>query len=145
MRNIKGFLRHFYFWSWYLLENGLENGEGGGRKQWDIEKRDANNNYFIFNFWFFQRKGNPKSWSLSLEVVDKDCIFCLAEVESALKPYQHATWSVCVCVFVYGYMFLVWEYFVYTHRMGVCVLTRICVCIQLYPVWLADMPRMPLL
>lgn len=100
MRNIKGFLRHFYFWSWYLLENGLENGEGGGRKQWDIEKRDANNNYFIFNFWFFQRKGNPKSWSLSLEVVDKDCIFCLAEVESALKPYQHATWSVCVCLFM---------------------------------------------
>lgn len=124
MRNIKGFLRHFYFWSWYLLENGLENG-GGGRKQWDIEKRDANNNYFIFNFWFFQRKGNPKSWSLSLEVVDKDCIFCLAEVESALKPYQHATWSVCVCLWVH--VFSVRIFCIYTSYGCVRVNTYLCV------------------
>lgn len=127
MRNIKGFLRHFYFWSWYLLENGLENGEGGGRKQWDIEKRDANNNYFIFNFWFFQSKGNPKSWSLSLEVVDKDCIFCLAEVESALKPYQHATWSVCVCVCLWVHVFSVRIFCIYTSYGCVRVNTYLCV------------------
>lgn len=144
MRNIKGFLRHFYFWSWYLLENGLENGEGGGRKQWDIEKRDANNNYFIFNFWFFQRQGKPKE----LITFFRSCwqrLHILSGWGGVCTETLSACHLECVCVFVYGYMFLVWEYFVYTHRMGVCVLTRICVCIQLYPVWLADMPRMPLL
>ena len=66
--------------------------------------------------WLFWIEGNQRSRSVCQQVVVSGCIFCLVEVESRLKPYQHDT-CVCVCVCVYVCVCVC----AWAHVLGVCI------------------------
>lgn len=60
-------------------------------------------------------EGNQRSRSVCQQVVVSGCIFCLVEVESRRKPYQHDTCvCVCLCVRVGTCSWCVRLFFVYT-------------------------------
>lgn len=76
-------------------------------------------------------EGNQRSRSVCQQVVVSGCIFCLVEVESRRKPYQHDT-CVCLCVSVRprGHMFLVCAPIFCVHNLWVFTY------IEIFPVWL---------
>lgn len=81
--------------------------------------------------------GSKLNWSVCSRVAFSGRTFCLVEVESRQKPYQHDTVCAPLCVrlcTVCLFMHICWCVCI----VWVCVwvLTHVCVDMQIFPVWL---------